>query len=108
VIGAWLRAFLFTQLVEVPIYMRGAGCSLPVAFGASLLTHPVVWFVFFSPRWNAGYTTRTVAAELFACLAEAAYLRFLAKRPRALLWSLGANAASLGLGLLSRSLFGVP
>jgi hypothetical protein len=107
-IAAWLRAFLFTQLVEVPIYMRGPGCSLPAAFGASLLTHPVVWFLFFSPRWAAGYATKMVAAELFAWLAEAAYLRFACRRPRALLWSLCANAASLGLGLLSRSLFGVP
>ena len=107
-IAAWLRAFLFTQLVEVPIYMRGPGCSLLAAFGASLLTHPVVWFVFFSPRWDAGYTTKTIAAELFAWFGEAAYLRFACRRPHALAWSLCANAASLGLGLLSRSLFGVP
>jgi hypothetical protein len=108
VIAAWLRAFVFTQLVEVPIYMRATRASLPVAFGASALTHPIVWFVFFSPRWNASYETRFVAAELFAWLAEAAYFRFLWKKPRALLWSLCANAASLGLGLLSRHWFGVP
>jgi hypothetical protein len=108
VILLWLRAFLFTQLVEVPLYMRGLRCGLPAAFGASALTHPLVWFVFFSPRWQAGYTTKLVAAELFAWLAEAAYFRFALRRPRALLWSLIANAASLGLGLLSRHLFGAP
>jgi len=107
-IGAWLRAFAFTQLVEVPIYMRGLRCSLPAAFGASTLTHPLVWFVFFSPAWHAGYGTKLVTAELFAWLAEAAYFRFAFRKPRALLWSLVANGASLGLGLVSRRLFGGP
>jgi hypothetical protein len=105
---AWLRAFLFTQLVEVPIYMRGLRCSLPAAFGASAITHPLVWFVFFTPAWHAGYTTKLVSAELFAWLAEAAYFRFAFRKPRALLWSLVANGASLGLGVLSRWLFGLP
>jgi hypothetical protein len=67
-----------------------------------------VWFVFFSPRVRAGYGARMVAAELFAWLGEAAYFRFVWRRPRALLWSLCANAASLGLGLVSRHYFGVP
>jgi hypothetical protein len=49
-----------------------------------------------------------VAAELFAWLAEAAYFRLAFRRPRAWLWSLIANAASLGLGLLSRRIFGGP
>jgi hypothetical protein len=106
--GAWLRAFLFTQLIEVPIYVRGLRCSPWVAFGASALTHPIVWFGFFSPRWQAGYTTKLVAAESFAWLAEAAYFRLGFRRPRAWFWSLAANGASLGLGLLSRRLFGGP
>jgi hypothetical protein len=108
VIALWLRAFLFTQIVEMPIYVRGLRCSWVAAFGASAVTHPLVWFVFFSPRWQADYATKLVAAELFAWLAEAAYFRLLWRRPRALLWSLLANAASLGLGLLSRRLFGTP
>lgn len=105
---AWLRAFLFTQLIEVPIYWRGLRCRLPVAFGASAITHPIVWFVIFSPRWQASYGVKLVVAELFAWLLEAAYFRVVFKRPRALLWALIANAASLGLGLLSRRLFGAP
>jgi hypothetical protein len=105
---AWLRAFLFTQLVEIPIYMRGLRCSLPVAFGASALTHPVVWLLFFNPRWQAPYLGKLVAAELFAWLAEAAYFGLVWKRSRAWLWALVANAASLALGLLSRRLFGGP
>jgi hypothetical protein len=107
-LGAWLRAFLFTQLIEVPIYMRGLRCSPLVAFGASALTHPVVWFVFFSPRWPIGYLPKLIAAELFAWLVEGAYFRLAFGKTRAWRWSLVANAASLTLGLLSRRLFGAP
>jgi len=108
VLEAWLRAFLFTQLVEVPIYVRGLRCGPLVAFGASAITHTIVWFGFFSPHWHAAYASRFAAAELFAWLAEAAYFRLLFRRRRALAWSLVANAASVGLGLLSRRLFGAP
>jgi hypothetical protein len=67
-----------------------------------------VWFGFFHRAVPGSYTTKIVAAELFAWLAEAAYFRFAFKRRRALLWALCANAASLGFGMLSRRLFGVP
>jgi hypothetical protein len=106
-VRAWLAAFLFTQIIEIPIYMRGLGCSPGRAFGASLLTHPVVWFVFSHPAIPAPYLARVAAAELFAWLAEAAYFRRWGAR-RALFWSLVANAASATLGLTSRALFGQP
>jgi hypothetical protein len=95
----WLLAFAVTQAIEVPLYGIFA---LPrrwaVAFGASLLTHPVVWFVF--PRFFPGpYVVMIACAELFAVAVEAAYLkRFGVKRP--LQWSLAANAASFGTGVL--------
>jgi 4-amino-4-deoxy-L-arabinose transferase-like glycosyltransferase len=41
-------------------------------------------------------------------LVEAAYFALLFRCKRALLWSGLANGASLGLGMLSRWLFGVP
>ena len=107
-VRAWLVAFAFTEIVEVPIYYRGLRCSFLVAFGASAITHPIVWFGFFTPAWHAAYMTKLVAAELFAWLAEAAYFRFIFKKKNALFWSLVANASSLGLGLLSRHLFGSP
>lgn len=106
--SAWLRAFLFTQLVEVPIYVRTLDCSIPVAFGASAITHPVVWFGFFGPWIDADYWTRVIAAELFAWLVEAAYFAFLFREHRALLWAFVANGASASAGFLSRALFGVP
>jgi hypothetical protein len=106
---AWLVAFVFTELVEIPIYKTGLSVSVLAAFGASAITHPIVWFVFFDPRWGTGhYAARLVAAELFAWLVEAAYFRFAFGKRRALLWSFVANASSLGLGLISRALFGAP
>ena len=103
---AWLVAFAFTQIVEVPIYRRALGGRTLVAFGASAITHPIVWFVF--PRLPIdGYVTVVVLAELFAWLVEAAWLGAFGLR-RALAWSAAANGASLMLGLASRALFGVP
>jgi hypothetical protein len=124
---SWLAAFVFTQAVEVPIYALAQrmihpskdGATPPpsrasawawrvaLAFGASALTHPIVWFVLPpTSRW-LGYWGYVALAEAFAVLAEAAYFRALGL-PRALLWALGANAASAGLGLASRALWGVP
>jgi hypothetical protein len=105
---AWLRAFVFTQLVEMPIYRRAFGSTWLVAFGASALTHPIVWFGVFHPRVPLGYAEKLVLAELFAWLAEAAYFRALLGPRRALAWSLVANAASALLGWGCRALFGLP
>ena len=105
----WLLAFAFTQLVEVPIYVRLFRCSIPAAFGASAITHPIVWFGFFNPLlYGTPYWPRVIAAELFAWLVEAAYFAFVWKRPRALLGAFVANAASVSAGFLSRWLFGMP
>jgi hypothetical protein len=104
----WLQAFLFTQLVEVPIYTRTLGCSIPVALGASALTHPVVWFGFFGLPWDAPYTEKLLMAESFAWLVEALYFGRRSGLGAALWWSLIANGTSLAAGLLSRTLFGVP
>jgi hypothetical protein len=121
VIRAWLGAFLFTQAVEVPIWahglrhhrtVRAGGEAWPlwvnfaVAFGASAITHPCVWFLI--PRWApGGYLAMVIQAEAFAVVVEALYMDSFGLR-RPLLWSLGANGASAGLGLLSRALFGWP
>ena len=100
----WLVAFVFTQAIEVPIYMRVT--TFRAAFLASSVTHPIVWFVF-PALWPGGYLSMVVAAELFAWSAEAVWLR--ANRvERAGLWSFIANAASLCIGLALRACFGVP
>ena len=133
---AWLWAFLFTQAVEVPIYayalwhfgrVRPGGQPLPtwaraaLGFGASAITHPVVWFWF--PRapggavllaWlflphaaPRGYLPMVLEAEAFAVIVEAMYMDAVGLR-WALPWSLVANGASAGIGLLSRAVFGWP
>ena len=134
--AAWLSAFTLTQLIEIPFYIRACrgrnmdspaaenpiltihpssanptlatqirAPQLALAFLPSALTHPLVWFVF--PRLPLSYVPMVVCAELFAVGAEAALLHAL-RVPRALAWSLVANAASLGIGLLLRALVGWP
>ena len=103
---AWLAAFAFTQAIEVPVYRR-AGCSWWGAFGASAITHPIVWFVIF-PYVPWGYVAKGALAEIFAWSVEALWLHSVQKRTHAWAWSLLANALSFSLGLVSRALFGWP
>lgn len=125
-VRAWFDAFWFTQAVEVPIYVaalralrRREGAApgpldrLPVqialAFGASLMTHPIVWFVI--PKIpHRNYTEFVIRAEAFAWVAEGIYLWALGgvRYGRALLLSLLANAASAGLGEILRYFVGWP
>ena len=123
-IRAWLDAFAFTQVVEVPVYvlaMRhalGAGrarwprtpeIQILVAFGASAITHPMVWYVIPRVAWGS-YAGYVIAAETFAVLVEAFYFRSLhiVFSRRAFVWALVANALSAGLGSACRALFGWP
>lgn len=105
----WLVAFFFTQLFEMPIYWK-ATRSLRVGFFASAMTHPVVWFVFpLLMQHGVSYGAMVALAELFAVIAEAAWLRFNGLPPaRALLWSLGANTLSATCGFVLREFVGFP
>jgi hypothetical protein len=134
-LGAWLAAFVATQIFELPIHALGlawgwrappptgkgeAPASPPygslwpparawaLALVPSSLTHPIVWFVF--PRLlPEDWHTMVVAAETFAVLGEAVLLRLLAPRlglAGALAVSVVANGASLGLGLWLRAMTG--
>ncbi len=104
--SAWLGAFALTQLVEVPIYLRALRGRLAWAFGLSLLTHPIVFFVF--PRLVEGpYWAMVSMAEAFAVAVEAALLSALGVE-RSLWWALLANGCSVAASLLTRSLIGWP
>ncbi len=132
---SWFGAFAVTQLVEMPIHARallrrrdasdGSSASsdralrFVAAFGASALTHPVVWFVLPKLQRALGYWGYVAVAETFAVVAEAAYLcAWSASRAprdgdalsfsRALVWSFAANAASVVVGLSMRALWGFP
>jgi hypothetical protein len=113
----WLSAFVLTQAVEMPLYVRALRAGQPptierlpialaVAFAASAITHPIVYFVM--PMLIPGeWLTMVMVAELFAIAAEAAWLRAF-KLPRALAWAAFANAASVLVGIVSRQLFDWP
>ena len=108
---AWLLAFVLTQLAEVPLYWWLAKVDVPRAFALSLVTHPVVWYVLPPLCYGAGLGHRDflIVAEAFAWLCEAALLRLFGVRwRRALLVSLVANAASVMVGVVARTWFGMP
>lgn len=99
----WFTAFLITQIFEMPIYASALGGRawwkrLLIAYGASALTHPLVWTAAMSfPSLN--WWLVVAFAETFAVLVEAAYLHVHGLE-RAVLWALIANGTSFGLGLV--------
>lgn len=106
--GAWLVAYVFTQVIEVPLYLRITGGRWATSLLASTLTHPVVWFVFPAVcplSW--GYWGMVAAAEAFAVLGETAWLRVNGVTA-SFKWAFVVNAASAVGGLLLRETFGVP
>lgn len=98
---SWLLAFLITQVVEMPIYQRAFAPErsqthrLAIAFGASAITHPIVWFVF--REGIEDYLTYLLIAETFAWVAEGLWFR-LWRIDHPFAWSLCANAASVAAG----------
>jgi len=125
-IARFLLAFALTQLIEIPIYKRGLRVKAWVAFGASAMTHPVVWFVM-PIVWRAIYLALVrgdrsfslgetgyflgygVLAEGFAVAAEAIYFWKLgSSEGRAFGWAIVANATSSLIGLGIRGVTGWP
>jgi hypothetical protein len=115
---AWLRAFLFTQMVEVPVWRWSAQLRYRDAFALSCVTHPFVWFAFpLLALLGVPYLASSALSEVFAWSVEAVLaLRWANKitrlsgspRKRALFASFVANGASLGLGELCRALWAWP
>jgi hypothetical protein len=108
---AWLLAFAVTQLVEVPLVRWLARLGWLRAFSLSLVTHPAVWYVIppLCYRAGLGYSQMIWIAEAFAWLVEAAMLVAYGVRWRsALLVSLVANGASVLVGVVARTWFGMP
>jgi hypothetical protein len=133
-LAEWASAFLFTQAIEIPLYvrvLRGEVVPKPsmaraavIAFGASAITHPIVTFVIprltegifawmaergMSVVWSGAFRWVVLAGccESFAVGVEAIYLRAFRLR-RALLWSLAVNFASASLGLCCSLILGWP
>ena len=107
---SWLTAFVATQCLEVPLYLgllqtRPLSRRFGLAFSASTLTHPVVWFAFpiLGRAWGLSYWEMVALAEVYAVVIEAVLLFIMGER-RAWWVSLLANATSLFVGLGLRSL----
>lgn len=108
---AWALAFALTQLVEVPVYRALAPVGWARAFSLSLVTHPVVWYVFPPLADAAGLTWGQMIglAEGFAYVVEAGLLRAYGVRwPRAIAVACLANTASVAVGELVRARWGIP
>jgi hypothetical protein len=117
VILAWFRAFLLTQAVEMGVYVHATGARplrerLAIAFGASAITHPLVWFVIVEGvrlalrelgvelPFETAWWTGVAVAEVFAVLGEAVWLALFGVRAlHALGYALLANGASFTFGL---------
>ena len=110
----WLRAFLLTLVVEVPVatYLlrhnepRLSRAAALVVF-ANLASHPLVWFVW-SQVFLIGTVEYVLVAEMWAVAVEAVFFAVAVRglRPgRALLVSLVANGASFVAGRLLIQLF---
>ena len=112
----WLVAFALTQVVEIGVYTNVPGGRerplaerLAIAFGASGITHPIVWFVIaplYSPL-HVSWWTIVAIAEAFAFGVEAVWLVLFGFRVRtAILASGGANGLSFTIGLFCYEVLG--
>jgi hypothetical protein len=106
----WARAYLATQVIEVPIvvgWLRGRlpiSESLPLAILASTMTHPLLWYLWpkFEPFW-----LHIGVGEALVWLAEALlFAVWLRRAGVADAWRFGllvaclANASSMLTGFL--------
>ena len=103
----WIMAFTLTQVIEITVGMLfwkdekvSSIRKIATLFGASLITHPMVWFVFPEIRDEGGYSygEYLLMAESYAYGVEALYYyAFRIKRP--ILLSVLANSCSFLTGV---------
>ncbi|MCA9604626.1 MAG: hypothetical protein KC619_03465 [Myxococcales bacterium] len=114
-LGPWLTAFVLTQVVEMGVYAQVPGPArslknrLAIAFGASAITHPIVWFVI-APLYlplRVDWWTIVAIAEAYAFVVEAIWLWLFDYRLRtAILASATANGLSFTIGLFCYEVLG--
>lgn len=121
----WLFAFLLTQSIEIGVYVNLLRPTRPrrerfaIAFGASAITHPMVWFVIparmaalrmaleIDMAHDDWWWVTVAVAEAFAFSAEAIWMAaFGMSAGRAARASALANGASFLVGLVVYQLFG--
>ena len=75
--------------------------GVAVAALATLVTHPVVWWIFPEIEFRSDYWTAFALVEALVVIAESGGYRLIVSDwPRALGLSFAANAASAGVGML--------
>jgi hypothetical protein len=106
----WARAYLATQVIEVPIvagWLRGrlpVGEAAAVAILASTLTHPALWYVW--PRFEPGWLYLGAGEAIVWAVEAVVFALWLRRRrvPQALrtgvLVSCLANGSSMMTGIL--------
>ena len=100
----WLTAFALTQALEMPVAwwaLRGRRETwriLTVAFAASGLTHPALWFLL--PPLFEDYWTYVIVGEALVWSIEALLYALLLDPRRGPAAAVAANAFSCGAGLL--------
>ena len=103
----WIVAFSLTQMIEITvgllIWRKEKGSlsrKIGILFGASALTHPLVWFVFpkMSAEWGLTYPEYLLMAEAYAYCVEAFYY-FSLRISRPILLSTVTNSCSFLTGL---------
>ena len=114
-LGSWLGAFALTQVVEMGVYANTPGPPRPlrerlaIAFGASAITHPIVWFVI-TPLYlplELDWWTLVTVAEIFAFVTEGLWMAAFSHRlSYAFGASLLANGLSFTIGLFCYELLG--
>lgn len=87
----WIMAFTLTQVIEITVGMLfwkdkevSSARKICILFGASLITHPMVWFIFPQIRDEGGFSYGEYLwmAESYAYGVEALYYyAFRIKRP---------------------------
>lgn len=104
----WIMAFTLTQVIEITaglLFWKDREVSvfrkIGILFGASLITHPMVWFIFPQIREEGGYSygEYLLMAESYAYSVEALYYyAFRIKHP---IWlSVIANSCSFLTGVI--------
>jgi uncharacterized membrane protein YagU involved in acid resistance len=107
VLLTWLKAYVFTLVVEIPIFVLiarrmekiGLGRAALAGAAGTLFTHPALWFVW--PLLFQDYTTYIITGELVVATIESFTFYALARPSSiktAFAASFVANAVSYGLG----------
>lgn len=118
----WIKSFLFTLVIEAPVFVLLARKYVPVWRAAlagaagSCFTHPMLWFVwkgvirsffFGKVRPMDAYSIYIITGELLVSIIESFTFYAIVKKvplARCIAASFFANAASFGIGVLSRKI----